>query len=86
MQFATYDTIYGVHKLYRNYTITDEPDFLREEGPYFTKHDVERARFMQNLATDVKCTNLNNEEVTLSGGTSVYWGRTDNETYVDLFT
>jgi len=86
VQFATYDTIYGVHKLYRNYTITDDADLLNPQGDYFTELNVEKTSFQHILDFDVMCTNLNGDDVTLHPGSPFYWARTDNETFVDVIT
>ncbi len=86
VQFATYDTIYGIHKLYRNYSIVDDTDFLSPQGDYFAELNVERTSYLHNLDFEITCTNLKGEQITLKPGTSFYWGRTDNATFVDMIS
>jgi|GEM_PF-1740986 len=86
VQFYTYDTIYGVHKLYRTYSITNEKDFLVPGWEYFADPKVEQASFMHEPTMDIKCQNLKGDDVILSAGTKFFWCRTDNETFVDVLT
>ncbi len=86
VQFATYDTIYGIHKLFRNYSITNDVDFLKAQGDYFADVNVEQNNYLHVIGFDIQCTNLNGDEVLLTSDSNFYWARTDNETYVDVFT
>ena len=69
-----------------NYYIVDKSDFLEPQGDYFADMNVERTSFLHNLDFEVKCQNLKGEEITLMPGTSFYWARTDNETFVDMIS
>ena len=87
VQFSFFDEIYGIHKLYRTYDITTETDFLKPETEYFyTDTNVEKTSFTYNLDFDLICQNLKGQNCKLPAGTTFYWCRTDNETYIDVIT
>lgn len=87
VQFSYYDEIYGVHKLYRTYDITGETDFLKPETEYFfTDTNVEKTSYTYSLDFDLVCQNLKGQSSMLQKGTTFYWCRTDNETYIDVIT
>ena len=86
-QFSVFDPIYGVHKLYRTYSITSEVDFLKAQTEYFfTDTNVEKTSYMYNPDFNIQCTNLNGEACTITSGSLFYWSRTDYETYVDVIS
>ncbi len=86
VQFYTYDTIYGVHKLYRTYSLSSDRDFLFPAWDYFVDVDAEQASFLHDPTMDIRCQNLSGETVVMKAGTKFYWCRTDNETFVDVLT
>ena len=87
VQFSIYDCVYGEHKLYRTYDITSETDFLKAQTEYFfSDRNVERTSYLYNTNTDISCTNLKGETTTITGGSTFYWCRTDDKTYVDVIT
>lgn len=87
VQFSFNDEIYGVHTLYRTYDITSEVDFLKAKTTYFfTDTNVEKTSFLYNTPFDITCENLTGEACVISAGSTFYWCRTDNETYVDVIT
>ena len=87
IQFGFYDYVYGRHKLYRTYMITDDTDFLvGKTNYYFTNTNVERSSYLYNPNFDIECYNLSGDPVTIVSGSTFYWVRTDNETYVDVLT
>ena len=87
VQFSVYDCVYGEHKLYKTYDITSETDFLKPQTNYFfADRNVEKTSYLYNPNTDISCTNLKGEQATITGGSTFYWCRTDDETYVDVIT
>ena len=87
VQFSSYDMIYGVHKLYRSYDITNKTDFLSPQTEYsFTDMNVEKTSYLYTPDKDVKCENLNGDAVVLKVSSQFYWSRTDGETFVDVVT
>ncbi|MBR5975257.1 MAG: hypothetical protein IK020_08750 [Clostridiales bacterium] len=87
IQFAFYDSVYGRHNLYRTYMITNDTDFLVAKTNYFfTNTNVERSSYLYNPNFDIECYNLSGDPVTIVSGSTFYWLRTDNETYVDVMT
>lgn len=86
VQFATYDEIYGEHKLYRTYKMTSDADFLVPETVYFPDINVEKTSFVFTLPFDLNCKTLDGQDSVIAGGTQIYWLETDNETYVDVVT
>ena len=87
VQFSIYDCVYGEHKLYRTYDITSETDFLKAQTEYFfSDRNVEKTSYLYNTNTDISCTNLKGEAAMITGGSTFYWCRTDDKTYVDVIT
>ena len=85
VQFSIYDAFVGKHKMYKTYDITAETDFLQPQTDYyFVDTNVERTSFNHILDFDLACTNLAGEATVITVGTSFYWSRTDNATYVDV--
>ena len=85
VQFAFYDKLYGAHELFRTYMITSDTDFLLPKTNYFfTNTNVERSSYLYNPNFDIACFNLSGDSVTIVSGSTFYWARTDNETYVDV--
>lgn len=87
VQFSIYDCVYGEHKLYKTYDITSETDFLKPQTDYFfADRNVEKTSYLYNPNKDIQCTNIKGEAATITGGSTFYWCRTDDETYVDIIT
>ncbi|MBO4928222.1 MAG: hypothetical protein J5379_08250 [Clostridiales bacterium] len=87
VQFSICDAVYGVHKLFKTCTITSDTDFLKPRTTYFfTDISVEKTSYVYNPGFDLAGTNLNGEPVLITMGTSFYWVRTDNETFVDVLS
>ena len=85
VQFSFYDALYGVHKLYRTYRITSDTDLLVAKTNYFfCDSDVERSSYLYNPNFDLSCMTLGGEDAIISAGSTFYWVRSDNETYVDV--
>ena len=64
-----------------------ETDFLKAQTEYFfSDRNVERTSYLYNTNTDISCTNLKGEATTITGGSTFYWCRTDDKTYVDVIT